>query len=182
MRIHWLLCLVAVLCSCFLSAQISDSQITPVPEMARLAQALVGNWKNVETMEVSEEFPKGAQRQGVSHCGLGTGGTTLICQGSSDGSAGKLNHLIVIWWDNHAKDYGFFVCFKDRGSGCETRGVAHWEGNTFVNDYTELLKGKPVKMRDSFVDIAPNSHTLIAAVQTDGGGMKTLITTRSTRR
>jgi len=54
---QWLVCLAAVLSSCFLSAQTSDSQITPAPEMARLAQALAGNWKNVETMEVSEQFP-----------------------------------------------------------------------------------------------------------------------------
>jgi len=62
------------------------------------------------------------------------------------------------------------------------RGTAHWEGDVFVNDYTEDVKGKPVKMRDSFVDITPNSHTLIAAVETADGKLKTLITTRSTRR
>jgi hypothetical protein len=132
-------------------------------------------------MEVSEEIPKGAERRGTSHCELGTGGTTLTCQGSSNGSAGKLDHLIVIWWDIHARQYGFFVCFKDIGFGCETRGTAHWEGDAFVNDYTDTVKGKPVRMRDSFVNIALNSHTLIAAAETPDGKMKTLITTRSTR-
>jgi hypothetical protein len=160
----------------------STPNISPAPGMARVGKALVGDWNNIETMEPSGQFPNGAERRGVSHCGLGTGGASLICQGSSDGSAGKLDHLIVIWWDKAAKQYGFFVCFKDWGSGCEVRGTAHWEGDVFVNDYTENVKGKPMKMRDSFVDITANSHTLIATVETADGKMKTLITTRSTRR
>jgi hypothetical protein len=168
--------------SCFLFAQEPHSQITPMPEMASLAQALVGDWNNVEKMEPSEQFPNGAERRGMSHCGMGTGGTTLICQGSSDGSAGKLDHLIVIWWDQDAKHYGLFVCFKDWGSGCESRGTAHWDGDAFVNDYTENVRGKAVKMRDSFVDISANSHTLVAAIETADGKLKTLITTRSSRR
>jgi hypothetical protein len=160
----------------------SNSLNGTAAEMKKLAEALVGDWNNVETMEPSERFPHGAQRKGTSHCGLTTGGTTLICQGSSDGSAGKLDHLIVIWWDKDAKNYGFFICFKDWGSGCEIRGTVHWEGNEFVNDYTEEVKGKPTNMRDTFTDIGPNSHTLIAAIETAEGKMKTLITTRSTRR
>src|SRR6266705_3363757 len=85
-------------------------------EMAKLACALAGDWNNVETMEPSEWFPNGGERKGTSHCELGTGGTTLLCQGDSDGSAGRLDHLIVIWWDTDAKLYRFFPCFKDRGS------------------------------------------------------------------
>jgi hypothetical protein len=172
------------LSSCLLFAQATDStsNFDPVPQMAKIAQALVGDWNNVETMEPSERWPHGAERRGSSHCGMGTDGTTLICQGSSDGSAGKLDHLIVIWWDKDAKLYGFFICFKDWGSGCEIRGTAHWEGNALVNDYTEDVKGKPAKMRDIFTDIRPGSHTLIAAIETADGKMRTLITTRSTRR
>src|SRR5713101_988477 len=152
------------------------------PEMSRLAQALAGDWNNVETIERSQSFPKGAGRTGTSHCSLTTGGVTLLCEGNSDGSAGKLSHLIVIWWDKNAQVYGFFTCFRDWGSGCQVRGTAHWEGDVFVNDYTENIKGEPTKMRDSFIDITPNSHTLVAAVETPDGKMKTLITTRSTRR
>ena len=152
------------------------------PEMTKLAQTLAGDWNNVETMERSERFPNGAGRRGTSHCELSTAGVTLTCQGSSDGSAGKLDHLIVIWWDDKAKLYGFFICFKDWASGCQVRGTAHWEGDVFVNDYRESTKGKPTKARDSWIDITANSHTLIAAIETPDGKMKTLITTRSTRR
>ncbi len=152
------------------------------PEMSRLDQALAGDWNNVETMERSEFFPQGGGRLGTSHCGLTTGGVTLVCEGNSDGSAGKLSHLTVIWWDKKAKLYGFFICFRDRGSGCEIRGTAHWEGDVFANDYAENIKGKPTKMRDSFIEITANAHTLVAAIEGGDGKMKTLITTRSTRR
>jgi hypothetical protein len=151
-------------------------------EMSRLAKALAGDWNNLETMERSEWFPKGAERRGTSRCELSTGGTTLTCEGRSDGSAGRLDHLIVIWWDTKARLYRFFTCFKDQGSGCEVRGTAHWKGETFVNDYAEEVNGRQTPMRDSFIDITPTSHTLVAAIQTPDGKMKTLITTRSTRR
>ncbi len=149
------------------TAQSIATDASASPEMRRLAD---------------ESFPKGGGRTGTSHCSLTTGGVTLLCEGNSDGSAGKLSHLIVIWWDNNNKLYGFFICFRDWGSGCEIRGTAHWEGDVFVNDYTENIKGKPMKMRDSFIDITPNSHTLVAAVETPDGRMKTLITTHSTQR
>src|SRR5262249_5795861 len=155
----------------------NNTNAIPIPEMARLAHSLSGDWNNEEILEPSQHFPNGAQRRGISHCGMRTGGTTLFCEGTSDGSAGKLDHLIVIWWVTQAKNYGVFVCFKDWGQGCETRGTARWEGDVFVNDYTEDVKGKAVRMRDSWVDIERNSHTLIAAIETADGKMKTLITT-----
>lgn len=78
-----------------LCAQLLAQQGTTAPqaasgEMARLAKALAGDWNNVETMERSSEFPNGGERRGNSHCELSTGGTTLTCEGQSDGSAGKL--------------------------------------------------------------------------------------------
>src|SRR5215475_3949665 len=96
----------------------SRNNVKPTPEMAKLSRALSGDWNNEEVLEPSERFPNGAQRRGTSHCGMRTGGTSLVCEGTSDGSAGKLDHLIVIWWDSDAKSYGFFVCFKDWGAGC----------------------------------------------------------------
>src|SRR5215813_7136477 len=124
--------------SCLVLAESSTSDLTqPAPEMQELAHAFVGDWNNVELMEPSGQFPRGAGRRGASRCELGVGGTSLICRGSSDGSAGKLDHLIVIWWDKNTRLYEFFICFKDQGSGCEVRGTAHWDGDNFVNDYSE---------------------------------------------
>ena len=153
------------------------------PEMVRLAHAMVGHWKNVETMERSRFFPSGGERTGLSTCRLATAGTNLVCEGDSDGSAGPLHHLIVIWWDVDARLYRFFTCFREgKESHCKVRGTAHWEGEDFVNDYAEEVDGKPVKMRDSFLHITHDSHLLVAAMEDSPGHFKTMITTRSTRR
>lgn len=118
----------------------------------------------------------------MSHWRLAIGGTTLIDEGHSDGTPGPLDHLLLFWWDKKAKTYRLFVCFKDQGSACRVGGTAHWEGDTFVNDCPETVHGKLTKMRDSFIEITPNSHTLVAAIDSGNGSMKTLITTRSVRR
>jgi hypothetical protein len=152
------------------------------PEMSKLAKALAGDWNTVEIMEPSDFFPKGGSRHGASHSRLAAGGTTLISEVRSDGSAGKLDGFVVMWWDKDANLYRFFTCFNDPGSPCKVRGTAHWEGNDFVNDYEEVVDGKSVKCRDSFINITPTSRTLVAAIAAGDGTMKTLITTKSTRR
>lgn len=182
-----LLASIVLTCSISPTAQQSpktgDASESPAsPQIERIWQAFGGDWDSTETMERSELFPKGGGRKGVSHWRLGVGGTTVTDDGHSDGSAGPLDHLLIFWWDEKAKLYRLFVCFKDnRGSDCQVRGTAHWEGKTFVNDYEEPVKGKPVRMRDSFIDITPNSHTLVFAVNAGNGTMKTMITTRSVR-
>jgi hypothetical protein len=161
------------------SANVED---TASPEMQRLARAFVGDWDTTETMERNEYFPNGGGRRGLSHWRLGGGGSTLIGEGHSDGSAGPLDHLIIIWWSDQAKSYGYFVCFRDTDSGCKIRGSAHWEGENFVNDYEEMEHGESVKWRDSFIEITPRSHILIAARDNGDGTWKTFITTKSMRR
>jgi len=154
---------------------------SPVPEMDRLAKALVGDWNTTETMERGELFPNGGERHGIVHVRLAAGGTTLIYEVHSDGSAGRLDGMLVIWWDKEASLYRFFICFNNPNHPCEMRGTAHWEGDSFVNDYEEIVKGKRTPWRDSFT-FTPTSHTLVAAMEVAGGAMKTLITTRATRR
>src|SRR5258708_24290316 len=73
------------------------------PEMSRLDQALAGDWNNVETMERSEFFPQGGGRLGTSHCGLTTGGVTLVCEGNSDGSAAKRLPFTHLSWGNQGQ-------------------------------------------------------------------------------
>jgi hypothetical protein len=163
-------------------ARVSASNEAASPEMERLAKVFVGDWNTTESMERSKYFPNGGGRSGTSHWRLAVGGTTLVGEGHSDGSAGPLRYLITIWWDNKSQLYYFFTCFKDTGSSCRIRGTAHWEGDNFVNDYEEIEHGKNTKWRDSFVQITPSSHTLIAARDNGDGTMKTLITSRSTRR
>ena len=154
---------------------------SPVPEMERLAKALVGDWNTTETMEQGEFFPNGGSRHGVVEVRLAAGGTTLIYEVHSDGSAGKLDGMLVIWWDKDANLYRVFVCFNNPSHPCEMRGTAHWEGDSLVNDYEQTAKGKKMLWRDTFA-FTPTSHTLIAAMDVGKGTMKTLITTKATRR
>lgn len=153
-----------------------------IPEMSRLAKALVGDWNTTETRERSEFFPDGGGRHGTSHWKLGVNGTTLIGEGHSNGSAGALSYLIVIWWDTNAKFYHYLTCFNDDKNPCTERGTARWEGDVFINDYEEVVNGEKRTFRDSFVEITPKSHTLLAAVRMSDGTMKTLITSKSVRR
>jgi len=152
------------------------------PEIERLVKTFGGEWKVVETFERSDYFPNGGARKGTARVSLGTGGTTLIENYHSDGSAGRLDFLAIIWWDKDAKAYRVFTCANDIKHACELRGTAHWEGETFVNDYEEVVAGKQTKFQDSFSQITPTSFTLIAAIAATRGPAKPLIITKYTRR
>lgn len=156
------------------------NQSSPVPEMERLAKALVGDWNTTERMEHGEVFPNGGSRHGIVHVKLAAGGTTLIYEVHSDGSAGKLDGMLVIWWDKDASLYRVFVCFNNPQRPCEMRGTAHWEGDSFVNDYEATVKGSKTSWRDIFT-FTPTSHTLVAAMKAGDGAMQTQITTKANR-
>src|SRR5882724_8240090 len=180
-RLGWLVSLLVSFATLPALAQTASIEASS-PEMERLAKAFVGDWSNIESMERSELFPTGGGRRGVSHWRLAVGGTTLVGEGSSDGSAGPLTYMITIWWDKTASAYYFFTCFKDRSSACKVRGTAHWEGNNFVNDNVEITHGKQIRWRDSFVQITSTSYTLVAARDNGDSIMTALITTKATRR
>jgi hypothetical protein len=150
-------------------------------EMDKLAKALVGDWDTTETMERGEFFPSAGSRHGIVHVRLAAGGTTLIYEVHSNGSAGELDGVLLIWWDKAAKLYRIFVCFNNPNSPCKMRGTAHWEGEKFVNDYEETIGGKETRWRDTF-EFAPTSHSLTAAVDAGNGMMTQVITTKATRR
>jgi glyoxylase-like metal-dependent hydrolase (beta-lactamase superfamily II) len=72
------------------------------PEMARLWNAFGGDWDNTEAMERSEFFPNGGARTGTSRWWLAIGGTIVIDEGHSDGSAGPLwlsDHRTIVFAD-----------------------------------------------------------------------------------
>ncbi len=89
--------------------------------------------------------------------------------------------MLVIWWDKDTSLYRFFICFNNPNHPCKLRGTAHWQGDSFVNDYEEIEKGRTTSWRDSFT-FTPTSHTLVAAMKVKGGGMQTVVTTNATRR
>lgn len=112
-----------------------------------------------------------------AHCGR----HYPIYEVSSNGTAGKLDGFLTIWWDKNSQLYQFFACFNNPDRPCHARGTAHWEGDVFVNDYEEIVDGKKTAWRDSFT-FRPGSHTLVAAMNTDYEVWKTFITTTATRR
>jgi hypothetical protein len=162
--------------------EIGEVDVRPIPEIKRLFEALAGDWDTIEKREHTQFFPNGGERKGKSHVRLAAAGAMLVMEGHSDGSAGPLSYIIVIWWDKHASLYGYFTCFKDSGSGCQVRGTAHWEGDKFVNDYEETVKGKRMKFRDTFQDISANSHTLVFAWVKDDGSTEPVIISKAMRR
>ena len=99
----------------------------------------------------------------------------------SDGSAGKLDGMVVIWWDSGAKTYRFFTCFNG-SSPCKLRGTAHWQGDEFVNEYEGPVNGKATKSQDRWIHITLNSHTLVASMDMGNGAWRPLITTTASRR
>ena len=162
--------------------QSTDSAATP--EMDRLAKVLAGDWNTVEIVQHGRPVAEGEGRRGTVHVTLAGGGTVLVSEGHSVGTVGgDLRWFITIWWNPAAKNYRFLTCFKTPGeAGCELRGAAHWEGDTFLNDYEEMINGKRTKMRDVWSDIMPNSHTLTAEYDTGNGVMKPYVVSHDTRQ
>jgi len=150
--------------------------------MKKLFSSLAGGWDTQEKREKTQFFPHGGERKGKTQIRLAAGGAMLVMEGHSDGSAGPLSYLIVIWWDTQAKLYRYFACFKDAGSGCQVRGTARWESNAFVNDFQEELDGRKLKFRDTFQNITPNSYTLLFACMKDDGSQTPVIVTKAVRR
>ena len=162
--------------------EIGEANVQPTPEIKRLFQALAGDWDTSEKRERTQFFPNGGERKGRSHVRLAADGAMLVMEGHSDGSAGPLSYIVVVWWDKGADLYRYFICFKDVDSGCEVRGTARWDRDQFVNDYEEVVDGKKMQFRDTFQDITANSYTLVFAWIKDDGSTQPVIVTKAVRR
>jgi hypothetical protein len=73
----------------------TSSESDSSAEIERLVKAFGGEWGVVETFERSEFLPNGGSRKGTARLSLGTGGTTLIEDYHSDGSAGRLDFIAL---------------------------------------------------------------------------------------
>jgi len=184
-KINFLIC--CLLCGvAFVSsptvAQPAESAATP--EMGRLAKVFAGDWNTVEIVQHGKPVPDGAGRRGTVHVRLAGGGTALLSEGRSVGTVGgELQWFITIWRDPNTKCYRFLTCFRTSGdAGCELRGAAHWDGETFVNDYEEVIDGKRTKVQDRWTDIAPNSHILTESHDIGNGVMKPYVVSHNMRQ
>ncbi|PYL32734.1 MAG: hypothetical protein DMF38_14070 [Verrucomicrobia bacterium] len=163
-------------------ARAADS--AAIPEIARLAKVLVGDWNTVEIVQHGKPVPDGAGRRGAAHVRVTGGGTAVVSEGHSVGTVGgDLQWFITIWWDPSAKCYRFLTYFRTpTDAGCELRGTAHWDGDTFVNDYEEVIDGKRTKVQDIWTDITLNSHTLTEVHDVGNGVMEPYVVSRNTRQ
>ena len=149
-----------------------SSDLRPSAEMQRLLDAFGGDWNVRETFEVSGSR-QGKSRQGTASFRLGPG-SSLIENYRSDGSAGKLDFLALLWWDRSANVYRMLTCANN--DGCDLRGTAKWEGNAFVNSWEEEVDGKKAAFKDSFVDFSPSGFRLVSEGSADGKTISRVIT------
>src|SRR5260370_11973595 len=152
-------------------------QLRPSSEMERLLQAFVGSWNIRESFEISAS-KRGAAREGTAVFREGPG-FSLMEDYRSNGSAGELRFLGILWWDPHAQLYRLFTCANN--DGCQVRGTLRWDGQTLANTWEEKIQGKKVAFKDSFREILPASFTLVSEGVAEG---KTIwhVTTRYTRQ
>jgi len=93
--ILWLLCS-AVLFGSIALGQSGDS--AAIPEMARLAKVLAGDWNTVEIVQHGKPVPEGAGRRGTVHVALVGSGTALVSERHSTAAVGgDLRWFITIW-------------------------------------------------------------------------------------
>jgi hypothetical protein len=130
------------------------------PEMQRLDRAFEAAWTTSESFAHNEFYPRGAERQGTARFTPATGGTSLIEAVHSDGSSGRLDFMVVIWWDNEAKIYDFFTRGNGGNNPCKIRGTAHWDGESFVDNYELTIRGAKKKWKDTFSEITPSHSRL----------------------
>jgi hypothetical protein len=178
----WRITLTFLLVVIYLQLPAGAAERAASPAMNKLFQAFVGDWVVRETFQRNEFFPKGGERKGLARIRVGTGGTSLIEDYHSDGSAGKLDFLLVIWWNALAGTYQVFTCSSGSDNAGQLRGSAHWERATLVNEYVEKLNGKEQKFQDRFSDLTAAAFTLVAGIERNGKTFLPLITTTYRRK
>jgi hypothetical protein len=140
------------------------SRLQPSPQVNKLLDAFAGDWSVSESFEVSAT-EQSRTRQGS--CTIReTPGFSMLEECKTNGSAGELRFMAILWWDPNSEAYQFFNCFNQ--GGCALRGTAHWEGSNLVNAWEEEEKGKKVAYKDSFVDITRESFRLVSEGVSDG--------------
>lgn len=154
-----------------------ETGLRPTPEMERLLKPFEGKWLVKETFEVSES-KKGRTREGTATFRAGAG-FSLIEEYRSNGSAGELRFLALLWWDPDSQAYRFLAYANN--DGCRLRGTAKWEGRSLVNTWEEEIEGKKMSFKDSFVDISPTSFMLVSEGLGDAASVWR-VTTKYTRQ
>lgn len=158
------------------NSQEKSTALQAPPEMRRLSEAFVGDWRVSENFEI-DSTKRGMAREGTASFRLGAG-ASLVEDYHSNGSAGNLQFLALLWWDRSTRVYRLLTCANN--DGCELRGSARWDGDTLVNSWQEDVQGQTATFKDSFTDITPSSFRLVSE-GTAGAKVIWRVVTRYTR-
>lgn len=90
-----------------------NTRTQPSREMQRLLDVFVGSWTVSESFEVSASKP-GKARQGTASFRVGPG-LSLVEDYKSNGSAGELSFLALLWWDRSTRLYRLLTCANNDG-------------------------------------------------------------------
>jgi hypothetical protein len=112
---------------CAQIAEVGEANVQPTPQIKKLFEAFAGDLGYQREKRANAIFPERRREQRKIAHTAGAGGATLLREAHSDGTAGPLRYIIVVWWDKDASLYGYFTCFKDTGSGCEVCGTIGME-------------------------------------------------------
>jgi hypothetical protein len=126
--------------------EIGEVNVQPTPEIKKLFEALAGDWDTSEKREHTRFFPSGGERKGRSHVRLAAGGAMSVMEGRSDGSAGPLSYIIVVWWDKDTNlFYGSFSQVSDYGA----YGLDRWF-QTFFSCFRLVGNSLPYGIKEGF--------------------------------
>jgi hypothetical protein len=124
------------------------------PEVQRLSDTLVGEWKTTEKFEANEFLKSEAAGSGTFSIRKGPGGNSLILDYTSQSSMGPYSSSRIIYWDGHEGHYRAFYCDSLQPIGCGEAGTGRWEGKDLVFESTTQGPGGPIQMKQRFSDIS----------------------------
>jgi hypothetical protein len=158
--------------------QMSMPMPKPSPEIQKLSKMVVGTWSTSEKHEPSPWAPKGAAGKGTAVFKNGPAGLSVIQDYKSSSGMGSFTGHGVMWWDAKAGGYKGVWCDS---AGCDSGGVAKWEGSNLVETDESEMMGQKMAMKFTWSDITPNSYTLTIDGGPPGGELKRMMTIKYTR-
>ena len=154
--------------------------VKPSPELVRLTEALAGSWIVNSKTEPNGFMPAGTAT-GTAEFYTGPGELALGQQYRTMGPSGEMVATIMVWWDEKAKGFKELAC--DNLSGCRaSTGLMRWEGSVLTGSETTEIAGKPVEIRTTLRDIAPDSFVYLKEIAPAGGQFQRVTTIEYKRR
>jgi hypothetical protein len=144
------------------------------PEVKRLADSLVGEWKTTERFEANEFLRNGATGSGVFSIRSGPGGNSVILNYTSQSTMGRYASTRIIYWDRQTGRYRAFYCDSLQPSGCGEAGNGFWEDQDLVFESTSEGPTGPIKISQRFSEISSKGFAFSLDVVNQGKSERSL--------